>query len=340
MNSEFLSAPINICLAITNQCNLNCKHCYVSNTRRLKDLTTSELLDIISQIKELKVFDVNIFGGEPFLRKDFFIILEALSKLKIGISINTNATLITPAVARRLARYRVKSYIVGLDGSSAAMHDPVRGQGSFEKALKGIGNLITEGHPVKLLTTITRFNYRDLENITLLAKKLGAEKILFSKLMHMGNAAKHRCLYLEPEERMELVKRLMSLKSRYPQLVSGSVFADCYETKTPGRYPRAKFPLKVLACVAATFKCAIRPDGWVTPCEILWEAKAGNLKKKRLVDVWRNSPVMRQFRKPAYVCEKEMPLCKGCEQLNTCYPAIRCRSYYYPGSGTFYCRKP
>lgn len=282
---------------------------------------------------------MNIFGGEPFLRKDFFIILEMLSRLKIGIGINTNATLITKDAAKRLAQYRVKSYLVSLDGSSATVQDAVRGQGSFKKTLKGIGNLIAEKSPVMVLTTITRFNYNDLENITLLARKLGADKISFNKLIHMGDAAKCQGLSLAPEERLELVKRLKDLKSRYPKFVSGAIFKTCYEMEKIGRRPQTKFPLKVHACVAATLKCAIRPDGWVTPCETLWEVKAGNLRKKRLADIWHNSPVMQQFRKPAYIYGKDMPACKGCEYLNTCYPAVRCQSYYYPGSRTFYCCK-
>jgi len=336
---EIPSAPLNICFAITNQCNLHCKHCYVSRTSRSEDLNTSELLDIVAQIKALKVLSVEIFGGEPFLRSDFFVILEALSRLRIMISINTNATLISSAVAKRLSRYRVNSYIVSLDGSSPAVQDPVRGKGSFKKTIQGIENLIVARRPVSVLTTITRFNYEDLENITLLARKLGVKNALFNKLLCSGNALKHPSLFLAPDERAGLVKSLRKLKSRYPQFVDGSVFADCYGKKALGRYSQVKFPLKVRPCVAARLKCAIRPDGWVTPCEILWEAKAGNVKKQSLADIWRNSPVMQQFRKQDHVLESEIPGCKECKDLKVCYPAIQCRSYYYPGSRTYYCCK-
>ena len=53
-----------------HKCNLNCRHCLASNTRLIKDLDTPELLNIINQIKELKILSVAVFGGEPLMRED------------------------------------------------------------------------------------------------------------------------------------------------------------------------------------------------------------------------------------------------------------------------------
>ena len=339
---KLLSAPLNICLGITRECNLRCKHCYVSDTRYDKELTTEEFLNVIKQIKQIKVFDVDLFGGEPLMRKDFFVLLEALTRFKIGICLNTNGTLITEEIAKKLSQYHIRSVVVSLDGASGEIQDPLRGKGSFEKALKGIENLTAAKCRVFTATTVTRFNYRDLENIILLSQKSGVKGVAFNKLIHMGKAASDPALIMTPSERRELLAAVTDLKSKYPEFVSGSLLDVCQRMKNLHRTPRENFPLKVNTCLGGTAKCAIRPDGWVTPCEILWDVKAGHLREQSLRDIWHHSPVLQEFRKPLSVREDEIPDCKGCEHLTGCYRSSRCLPHFYPGKfqrKEFYCWK-
>ena len=154
-----LSAPLSICLAITNKCNLSCKHCLAASSQKNQDLTTEELFSIIRQIKELKIFDVSIFGGEPLLREDFFEVLEAFSVSKIVVGLNTNGTLITKDTARRLSGSSIRGYTVSLDGSKESVQDPFRGEGSFKKNIEGIRNLADIGANITISTIITKYNF-------------------------------------------------------------------------------------------------------------------------------------------------------------------------------------
>jgi len=327
-----LSAPLNICLGITNQCNLNCRHCLASNTRNSRDLTTAGLLNIIGQMRELKVLSAAIFGGEPLMRKDFFTILEELSRSKINISLNTNGTLISGEIAGRLSQYPVKSYVVSLDGSCPEVHDPFRGKESFKKTIEGIQNLIDRKSNVLISTIVTRFNHKDIENIALLGKKLGAGKVRFNDVAYIGNAAcYHESLVMTPVEKFELLDRVRGLKSRFNDFVTGSVIQSCDIMDEIKCKPKESFPLRIHSCGAATTKCAIRPDGHVVPCEILWDESAGDLAKQSLRDIWRDSPVMKAFRETMVIEEDEVPECKGCDYLRACYKGHRCQPYYYPG---------
>jgi len=337
------SAPFVVCLEITSLCNLNCKHCLASTTQSNQDLTTDEILNIIDQIKELKVFRVAIFGREPLMRKDFFTILDALDRLKIDIFINTNGTLVTKDMAKRLSRYPIKTYVVSLDGSCAEVQDPCRGEGSFSKSIEGIQNLIAEKCHVLISTTVTRFNYRDLENIVLFCKRLGVDRVALNELLYMGNAA---CYYedlsIPLKERMELLYSLEDLEVKFKEFITGPVFKISKTMKeiNNNHNMNERFPLKINPCPAALTKCAIRPDGWVTPCELLWDVKAGNLKEQSLYDIWHNSPVMKVFRETVEIHEDEIPECKDCNYLRLCYKGHRCRPYYYPGRfehKEFYC---
>lgn len=328
-----LSAPLNICFGITNQCNLNCKHCLASNTRNNKDLTTAELLDIISQIKEIKVFNVSIFGGEPLMREDFFVILEALVKLRINLSLNTNGTLVTKDVARRLSKYAIKNYTVSLDGSCAEVQDPFRGKGSFEKNISGIRNLIEEKCSVLISTTVTRFNYRDVENIALLSKTLGVNKVRFNDVVYIGNAAcYHDSLVMTVTEKFELIDKVRKLRARLGSFVTGSIPQTCDIIDEIRRGSRETLPLEIHSCGAATKKCAIRPDGQVVPCEILWDLTAGDIRTQSLYDIWHYSPVMKAFRETIEIKEEEVLECKDCDYLRLCYKGHRCQPYYYPGA--------
>jgi AdoMet-dependent heme synthase len=341
-HNDILSAPLDVCLGITNKCNLRCKHCLASNSRQEPDLTTPELLRVIQQLKDLKVLSIAIFGGEPLAREDFFDILEALSKLKVSLTINTNGTLITREVARRLSRSPIKAYTVSLDGSCPEVHDLLRGQGSFNAAIEGIRNLKAEGCRVTISTTVMRLNQNDLANIVLLSKRLGADNLRFNTVEYFGNAACYGdSLIMKPEEKFQLLDQARSLRDTFGNAVSGSLFQACDIMDGMAQNPKEVLPLKVFSCAAATIKCNIRPDGWVTPCEIVWDVKAGNLKEQSLYDIWHHSPVMKAFREPIEIKEDDIPECKGCAYLRLCYKGHRCQPYYLPGARfehkKFYC---
>lgn len=329
-----LSAPLSICLGITNNCNLHCKHCLASNTRSNQDLTTEELLGIIKQIIELKIFNVAIFGGEPLLREDFFTIVEALNKPWITLTLNTNGTLITKEMAKRLAHFPIKTYTVSLDGASSATQDPFRGKGSFEKNIEGIKNLIAAKRKVLISTTVTRYNYRDVENIVLLGKNIGANRVRFNEVMYIGNAAcYHKSLVMTVKEKFELLEKIKDLKNRFGQLVTGSLVQviDILEEIKQNKH-NMEFPLSIHGCGAATTKCAIRPDGLVVPCENLWDIIAGDLKNASFYDIWQDSPIMKVFREPLEIKGDEIPDCRECQYLRLCYKGHRCTPYYLPGN--------
>jgi MoaA/NifB/PqqE/SkfB family radical SAM enzyme len=113
-----LSAPLTVFLDVTNRCNLRCHHCSASAGDELDHaLTTEEWLALIRRLAELKVLKVIISGGEPLMRPDIFRLLEELDRWRIGIKMNTNATLVDEQVAARLAGFRMlRSLEVSLAG--------------------------------------------------------------------------------------------------------------------------------------------------------------------------------------------------------------------------------
>jgi MoaA/NifB/PqqE/SkfB family radical SAM enzyme len=71
--SRGLQPPICLTWELTYGCNLACVHCLSSSGRRdPAELSTGEARGVIDELHDLQVFYVNIGGGEPMIRPDFF----------------------------------------------------------------------------------------------------------------------------------------------------------------------------------------------------------------------------------------------------------------------------
>jgi MoaA/NifB/PqqE/SkfB family radical SAM enzyme len=99
-----LAAPICLTWELTYACNLACTHCLSSSGRRdPRELTTSEAKGLIDEIAAMQIFYVNIGGGEPMMRRDFFELIEHAVAQHVGVKFSTNGTRIDRTAAQRLA---------------------------------------------------------------------------------------------------------------------------------------------------------------------------------------------------------------------------------------------
>ncbi|MBU7013533.1 MAG: radical SAM protein [Theionarchaea archaeon] len=160
--------PFSISFDITYACNLRCPFCSVTAGEPWTDeLTTDDITPFLEQVKTLKPSPVMINGGEPLMRKDFLLhILEELSQVGgITVPVLTNGTLITKEYAEDLKDAGLTIGRVGIDGHTAQLHDAMRGQGTFKKAMDGVNNLKECGIHVNIIAVITRLNYPYLQDI-------------------------------------------------------------------------------------------------------------------------------------------------------------------------------
>ena len=72
-----LNSPICLTWELTYACNLACVHCLSSSGRRdPRELTTAEAKAVVDELQRMQVFYVNIGGGEPTVRPDFWELLD------------------------------------------------------------------------------------------------------------------------------------------------------------------------------------------------------------------------------------------------------------------------
>src|ERR1700735_2689196 len=141
-----LDAPICLTWELTYACNLSCVHCLSSSGRRdPRELSTDECKAVIDTLERMQVFYVNIGGGEPTVRPDFWELVDYATAHQVGVKFSTNGVKITPEVAARLAASDYVDVEISLDGATAEVNDVVRGPGSFDMAMRAMENLRAAG---------------------------------------------------------------------------------------------------------------------------------------------------------------------------------------------------
>src|ERR1700678_454847 len=124
----------------------------------------------------MQIFYVNIGGGEPTVRPDFWELVDYAIGRQVGVKFSTNGVRITPAVARRLAGSDYLDVQISLDGATQPVNDAVRGQGSYRTALAAMNALSGAGFQgFKLSVVVTRQNVGQLDDFAALANEHGAQ---------------------------------------------------------------------------------------------------------------------------------------------------------------------
>ena len=168
-----LDAPICLTWELTYACNLACVHCLSSSGRRdPRELTTSECRALIDELQRLQVFYVNIGGGEPTVRSDFWELVDYATAHQVGVKFSTNGSRITSDVAERLAASDYVDVQVSIDGATAQVNDAIRGEGSYATALRAMERLAGAGfRGFKLSVVVTRHNVGQLDEFKALADR-------------------------------------------------------------------------------------------------------------------------------------------------------------------------
>ncbi len=157
-------------IELTERCNNNCIHCYInlpigSTEAKLKELSTWKIKEILREAASLGCLTVRFTGGEPLLREDFEELYIYTRKLGIKVLIFTNATLITPKLAKVFIRIPpLKKIEVTVYGMKKKSYERVtRVQGSFEAFKKGVDLLLTNQIPFVVKSALLPHNKEELE---------------------------------------------------------------------------------------------------------------------------------------------------------------------------------
>jgi mycofactocin radical SAM maturase len=185
-----LDAPICLTWELTYACNLACVHCLSSSGRRdPRELSTEECKAVIDELQRMQVFYVNIGGGEPTVRRDFWELVDYATAHDVGVNFSTNGSRIPPEIAARLAASDYVDVQVSLDGATADVNDRVRGPGSYATAVRAMEHLRdADFRGFKFSVVVTRENAGQLDAFKAIADRFGAQ-LRLTRLRPSGRGA-------------------------------------------------------------------------------------------------------------------------------------------------------
>ncbi|MBM3718276.1 MAG: mycofactocin radical SAM maturase [Actinobacteria bacterium] len=287
-----LDAPICLTWELTYACNLECIHCLSSSGRRdPRELDTPQAKAVIDELRRLQVFYVNIGGGEPMVRRDFFEIVSHAVDNGVGVKFSTNGAFIDTDAARRLAAMDYLDIQISIDGADEPTNDAVRGAGSFATARRAMDNLAASGFgPFKISVVVTRHNVAQLDAFKALADSYGAQ-LRITRLRPAGRGADtwHQ-LHPTNVQQREIHRWLLA---HGENVLTGDSFfhLNAFGESLPG----------LNMCGAGRVVCLIDPVGDVYACPFVIHSdfRAGNvLDAGGFTRVWRESDLFRELREP------------------------------------------
>ena len=307
-----LDAPICLTWELTYACNLQCVHCLSSSGRRdPRELSTGDAMRVIDELRDLQVFYINIGGGEPMVRRDFFELVEHAvdpggGRPGIGVKFSTNGTFVDASNARRLAAMEYLDIQISIDGVDAATNDAVRGAGSYTMARRAMDNLAGAGFgPFKISVVVTRHNVDQLDAFKELADSYGAQ-LRITRLRPSGRGADTwHDLHPTHAQQRQIYDWLMA---KGDTVLTGDSF---FHLNAFGE------PLAGLnMCGAGRVVCLIDPIGDVYACPFVIhdEFRAGSIRDDGgFAHVWKHSDLFTELRRP-----QSAGACASCGSYDAC----------------------
>ena len=314
---------------LSSYCNLNCIHCWIAPTYISKDEAPPEapfelLKDIIDQAMPLGLSNIKITGGEPFLNKNIFPLINYAFEKKLNITIETNGTLINDSTADLLKEREVRHIAVSLDGPNQSVHEVMRGQGGcFDRAIDGIKSLKKHNLNVQVIMALYKGNFDYLEETVSLAESYAVNSFKINPIMCISRAENLR-------------EKAMTLS-----------VVDCVElNKKIDEEIQPRHRIEIILDIPPAFKrlegiknekctCGIKgilgvlADGSISICgigNVLESLKLGDIKKESLRQIWQDNNLLKIIRHD--VPSKLSGVCARCVFKAFCLGKCRAEAYY------------
>ena len=301
-----LDAPICLTWELTYACNLQCVHCLSSSGRRdPRELTTEECEAVIDELQRMQVFYINIGGGEPTIRKDFWHLVRYAVDHGVGVKFSTNGSGIDAEVAEQLAESDYVDVQISIDGADAETNDHVRGAGSFATAVRAMEHLQAAGFEgFKISVVMTRHNIPQVDEFKAMADHYGAQ-LRLTRFRPSGRGADSwEALHPSDQQQRELYHWLMD----HPDVLTGDSFfhLSALGEALPG----------LNLCGAGRVVCLIDPVGDLYACPFVLhdEFLAGSGRDEGgFQKVWQDSDLFTELREP-----QSAGACASCGHFDAC----------------------
>lgn len=308
--------PINVCISITERCNLECDYCFYAASFRNKEAFHKEQIphaQLTCFLDELHTANPNarvyLTGGEPFAHPEVLSCMRQVKARGFFVGVVTNATLIREKDVRAMKELGVDDVRVSIDGAKKETHEATRPK-TWNRVLRTLVLLQKYGLAVTLSPTLTSRNTDQLMGIAALARRFGFG-LAYSPGVPTGRASHHPELATSYER---MIEEVAQVENTY-----GFGFLDIEHMQG----------IRTTTCGLAGNSLYLGLDGRVAPCNMLHEQglELGNAFEAGLAAVLAGETARR-----VRVTVDEIKHCADCHVRYVCGGPCRAASLFSTGS--------
>jgi MoaA/NifB/PqqE/SkfB family radical SAM enzyme len=310
--------PTSAVVAVTLNCNARCLMCDIWKQPGAGEMQPREYLRLPASLRE-----INLTGGEPFLRRDLPEVVAAVRQAcpRARVVISTNGLLVdrmgemAPRLLQQAPALGVRVSIDGLEET----HDRLRGvPGAFERARRSLEGLRVAGvQDLGIGMTLLVENVAQIGQVYRLAEALGVEfsvTLASESPIYFGDNKAH----LRPRDGEELPQQLRRLAwNEYRHGRPKHWFRAWFEEGLAGYARHGQRPL---ACDAGRGFFYLDPLGSVFCCHLL-PHRLGSLREEDWKSLWR-SPQAQRAREEVVSCQACWMVCTARTQMRRNLPQI------------------
>jgi len=318
----------------TRRCVGSCLYCsYTPEYAKDTEVDTKTAKKIVDEIHEFGSPWFGISGGEPLVRQDIFdIIGYAKKEYGMEVSLITSGFAFDQKRLDNLAKYEVHT-AVSVDGTRES-NDIIRRKGSYDKALFAMKKLSENGILDCIVTTMTKYNIKDMAHPAALAEEYKARMVVYHNLVPVGRAGSNMPdLAPTPDEYEAAFNEIYDLQVKLMGKVKVNVYAPFY-----ARIVRQRNPVDFWdwfqngylgRCTIGGNYISITENGDYRSCGFHEDYRLGNIKDKKLMDTWndlQHSELHLKLRDKSNIKGR----CGVCEYREIC-GGCRTRAQFYTG---------
>lgn len=312
--------PTAVQYELTYACNNACRFCYNRFSREdSSQASTNDVKVVLNRLVQSGVLSVNLNGGEPLMRRDFFDIAEYASAIGLGLHLNTNCTRIGTTEAKHIAK-SFDSVCTTLLSWDANIHDELSGRrGAHAEAQSGILALQDAGVYVAVNVPLCSKNACDIIRTLTYLRSIQISTALITRMISWRNDPNE--LQISDEDLAVALGSILEMQAHTP----------FHRMAFPQPFPPCKFAYKYreavkkhnIPCTIGLNTARVTPRGNVTPCTLVSRPLLGNVTETPFRLLWERFNGRTFF-------ESCLPFrrCEGCIDIDSC------------GGGCFGCTQP
>ena len=305
--------PTRVQLELTEKCNLNCLFCYNS----LIHVQEDKILQILRRLKEEKVFEVILTGGEPLIHPKIKDIIR-FSSQNFRTMIQSNGIVLSDdEMISLIVECTVESVSISIHGPER-IHDYLTGvNGSYAQSISALQKILKTNIRTSVNLVAVSINVEQIYEILREFQALGLHELTITRFVPSGKAAQNPYLATNCEQFIRVLEKIYEFENnfQYPKVTIANAVPYCIiQNEELCKY--------VNYCNYGYDRFYIDPNGNVMICGML-RKPLGNILTHTFNAIKKESSVLQK-----YLTGKNLPIkCVSCESLDLCHGGCRAAAY-------------